>query len=147
MSWTTNFVITTPTNPEMVFIAVRRLAGIPGEQPFTVEVDHWGDTRIVGEPAYFDAMIIVTHHEGLPICMEDDDPVSFVRVSFDTSYGYQGPDGEGAPSLHREITARLGEWCDEQGLPWATSDESECVNGGNASISRYRERTPAFFKD
>jgi hypothetical protein len=146
VSWTTNFVITVPTNPEVVFRALRRFAGIPGEHPFTVTTDRWDDTQIVSEPGYFDALVIVWHHNGLPVTMEDDDPVSFVRVSFDTSYGYEGPEGD-ATDLHHRITSQLGEWCDAQGLPWATNDESGCVAGGDASVNRWRERTPAFAKD
>jgi hypothetical protein len=139
MSYTTNFAITTPANPELVFLAVRRLTGVPGEHPFRVRTDHWGDTEIISEPGFFDAGIIVWHHDGLPVCLDDDSPVTYVRVSFDTSYGYQGPNGTDATDLHRRITAELGQWCDDQGLPWATNDERDC--GRHQS---WRERTPAF---
>jgi hypothetical protein len=142
VSWTTNFIVTNPTNPEAVFLAVRRLAGIPGEHPFTIRTDAWDDTQIISQPGYFDATIIVWHHNGLPITIAEEDdencPVAFVRVAFDTSYGYEGPEGDGA-DLHRQITTELGAWCDQQGLSWATSDERDCGRDQG-----WREHTPAF---
>lgn len=142
MSWTTNFVVTSPANPEEVFLAVRRLARIPAEHPFRISTDTWDDTQIVSESGYFDALIIVWHHDGLPLTIAEEDdedcPVAFVRVAFDTSYGYEGPEGDGT-DLHRRITTELGAWCDQRGLSWATSDERDFGRDQG-----WRERTPAF---
>lgn len=134
MSWGTDLVITVPVNPELVFIAARRVASIPGEQPFDVSVDHYGDTMIWSEPhdAFGGAMLLY-HHEGLPITGYDGDPVMFVRIHVETSYGH--PDG---PGLHERFTTELGAWCDSQGLGWWTRDEADAHGG------RWRERVAAF---
>lgn len=44
-------------------------------------------------------------------------------VDFDTTYGYEGPDGEGCGALHAKLLARLGVWLDEQGVTWSWTNE------------------------
>jgi hypothetical protein len=130
MSLTTNFIITTPTNPELVFLMARRFIGIPAEQPFTVQTDRVGDRLIFSEPDGFDAMLTVWHRDGDPVLLETGDPATYVRVCLDTSFSE--PDCIG---IHNRVTAELGAWCDSVGLPWWTADD-----GG----AGWHEATPAY---
>jgi hypothetical protein len=41
-----------------------------------------------------------------------------LEVSFDTSYGYRGPNGESCSALHARLVAKLGEWLDGRGVAW-----------------------------
>lgn len=52
-------------------------------------------------------------------------PRSYVRLDFDTSYGYRGPNGEGSSGLHGRIVTRLAEVVTEQGGEYAWHDEFE----------------------
>jgi hypothetical protein len=121
MSLTTSFGITVPCNPEMVFLAARRIIGIPGEWPFELMTQR-SDKLIFSEPADFGAMLVVWHHDGLPIDLEDDAPTIFVRVSLDSSYDPSLPNPF---ELHRKIMTELGAWCDSFGLEWWTHGEQE----------------------
>jgi hypothetical protein len=121
MSLTTNFGITVPFNPEIVFMAARRIIGIPGEHPFEILDKLCGDTPILSTPADFGAMLIVWHHDGLPVVLDDDAPVIYVRVSLDTSYQSDIDPFE----LHRQILTELGAWCDSFGLEWWTHGEQQ----------------------
>jgi hypothetical protein len=46
----------------------------------------------------------------------------WVEVSFDTSYGYKGPEGD-CGDLHARIIAELGHWLDELGVDWSWMNE------------------------
>lgn len=137
MTLTTTFAIAAPTNPELVFLLGRRIIGIPAEQPFDVTLERWGDWLIRSKPDGFDSALLVWHRHGEPLDADDDDnrPDVYVTLTLDTAYGVLNARGEDACELHRRITAELGEWCDWQGLPWLTRDETHHA---------WRERTPAF---
>lgn len=45
-----------------------------------------------------------------------------VKVSFDTAYGYSGPDG-GCGGLHARLVAELGRWLDGKGATWSWLNE------------------------
>lgn len=47
----------------------------------------------------------------------------WVTVSFDTGYGYHGPNGEGCGDLHAELVAKLGQFLDYKGVPWLWENE------------------------
>lgn len=58
---------------------------------------------------------------------EDDMPHStcfphWLSVSFDTAYGYKGPDG-GCGDLHARLVAELGQWLDGKGVAWSWLNE------------------------
>lgn len=42
----------------------------------------------------------------------------WAEVSFDTGYGYKGPEG-GCGDLHVRLIAQLGQWLDNRGLNWS----------------------------
>lgn len=67
--------------------------------------------------------------------VQGDDPRdngwAAIEVSFDTSYGYRGPDGEGCSDLHARLVRAVGQWCEQRGLPWKWQNEftGEWFNG------------------
>lgn len=48
---------------------------------------------------------------------------SAIEVSFDTAYGYTGPNGESCSDLHARLVRAVGAWCDRKGLPWKWQNE------------------------
>lgn len=140
MSLGTSFALTVPVNHEIVFMAVRRLIGIPTEHPFTVEDTHWGDARIVSEP-WRTPLFLLYHRNGRPIGLYDDQPdapVTYVGVSLDSNLSSTGPNGEDCTALHHRLTAELGAWCDAEGLEWWTRGEWDNV---------WRQGVPAYSKE
>lgn len=47
----------------------------------------------------------------------------WVTVSFDTAYGYTGPNGQGCGDLHAEFVAKLGQFLDHKGVRWIWENE------------------------
>lgn len=45
------------------------------------------------------------------------------EVSYDTAYGYKGPDGMGCGDLHARLVAELGMWLDTKGVRWKWKNE------------------------
>lgn len=45
------------------------------------------------------------------------------EVSFDTAYGYRGPDGMGCGDLHARLVGELGAWLDAKGKRWKWRNE------------------------
>ena len=77
------------------------------------------DIPIGGEPAdYY-----------LRFAEPDDDftdprhTLCYGMVSWDTTYGYRDDQGRSCSDLHRELTAELGAWLDEQGIDWLAQNE------------------------
>lgn len=139
MALTTNLAITNPVNPELVFLAARRILGIPGEHPFTIGNSRT-DVYVQSKPGGFDAMLTVWSHAGnLPIDQELDHPLTYVRVSFDTDLRHVTEAGEDVEVLHRRLTAELGAWCDSQGLEWWTAED-----GAYGTHAGYQLATPAY---
>lgn len=46
-----------------------------------------------------------------------------MEVSFDTAYGYRGPNGSGCGDLHAWLVSELGAWLDERRVPWCWQNE------------------------
>lgn len=46
----------------------------------------------------------------------------WLEVSFDTAYGYRGPEG-GCGNLHARLVAELGQWLDGKGIRWQWKNE------------------------
>lgn len=119
MSLTSNFAITVPVEWGDVLVEARRIIGIPPAHPFSARIDQFGDCEVVSDPGGFDAALIVRHRGGLPLTMDDDSPVTFVRVSLDSQY-----EGDVGPFVtHRRVTLELGMWCEARGIEWWTCDE------------------------
>lgn len=53
----------------------------------------------------------------------DHRPAHYLRVSFDTAYGYSDENGRGCGDLHAEYTARLGTWLDTLEVEWLWENE------------------------
>lgn len=52
------------------------------------------------------------------------DPAHWLKVSFDTSYGYNNREkGWGCSDLHSYYITRLGAWLDERKIPWSWQNE------------------------
>lgn len=51
------------------------------------------------------------------------DPAYWVRVNFDTAYGYTGEKGENCTQLHADLIVQLGAWLDERKVSWSWRDE------------------------
>jgi hypothetical protein len=61
---------------------------------------------------------------GDPVCTETEhSPVCWYEVSYDTAYGYRGPDGMGCGDLHARLIAELGAWLDGKGVRWKWQNE------------------------
>lgn len=54
---------------------------------------------------------------------EDHGPPCFIKVSFDTAYGYNGPRGQGCGWLHAQLLAQLGVSLTEKGISWKWQNE------------------------
>jgi hypothetical protein len=84
------------------------------------------------------AFLDVTHGDGAPLrepgehakycdgeageCFAPCGVPCWLEVSFDTSYGYSGPEG-GCGNLHARLVAELGQWLDGKGVRWRWRNE------------------------
>lgn len=50
-------------------------------------------------------------------------PRGYIKLNFDTAYGYRGPNNEGCSDLHGRIVTRLAEVVTEQGGEYVWQDE------------------------
>ena len=48
---------------------------------------------------------------------------AYVRIEFDTTYGYRDSRGWGCGDLHAALVGAIGRWCDERGLRWCWENE------------------------
>jgi hypothetical protein len=129
-----------PINYQIAFLKAREIIGIPAEHPFSTHEGAlgWaGGEWVRSVPGGFRSALDVSHNHGAPLVPDcspggwcDDpceyhgsEPLAYVSVRLDTAYGYHGPSGETCSDLHREITAKLGAWLDEQGVNWWAQDE------------------------
>lgn len=59
--------------------------------------------------------------------LEDDDvhynPHAYIELSFETAYGYRGPDGEDCSALHRTILLSLASYVTSHGGEFIWNDE------------------------
>jgi hypothetical protein len=138
MTLATSVHITSPINPELVFLKARQIIGIPAEHPFKILEDSglgWDNgIWIASTPGGFRSALDVSHNNGELLKADCDEwcekpceyhrdlPLAYVDVRLDTTYGY-GEDGMSCSDVHREITAKLGAWLDEQGIGWWAQDE------------------------
>lgn len=51
------------------------------------------------------------------------DPACWIQLSFDTTYGYSGPNGVDCGGLHAILVGLLGKWLTEKGVLWAWQNE------------------------
>lgn len=51
------------------------------------------------------------------------DPAHWLRVNFDTAYGYRGAGGMGCGTLHAILVAVIGKWLDARGVAWSWRNE------------------------
>lgn len=61
-------------------------------------------------------------------CDEDEHDVElehpcWLDLSFDTTYGFRGPNGEDCNDLHASYICKLGAWLDSQGIRWEWENE------------------------
>ncbi len=152
MTLATHLYISVPVNPQIVFLRARDVIGIPAEHPFSIEPESglgWRDGEwIRSHPGGFRSALDVSHNHGALLtedcgewCDQPCDhhagkPLAYVDMRLDTAYGYRGPNGESCDDVHREVVGRLGEWLDEQGIPWWSNDEY---------TGEWREREPGPF--
>lgn len=58
-----------------------------------------------------------------PCDAESHDPAHWIKVTFDTAYGYRDEQGRGCGDLHAVLVAELGRWLDERGVRWLWENE------------------------
>jgi len=112
------------------------------------------------------ALLDIRHGNGRPLRVpgdhrpwcagEDDECFSpcgipcWLEVSFDTAYGYQGPEG-GCGDLHARLVAELGQWLDGQGIGWSWQNEftGEVHQGyeGLTDLAGSGARASSWFRD
>jgi hypothetical protein len=76
------------------------------------------------------ARLMVHYRPGAPLRTEaqasahdmDCEGACYAEVSFDTAYGYRGPDG-GCGDLHVRLVTQLGQWLDGRGIRWQWRNE------------------------
>lgn len=134
-----------------VFVKCNQLIGAHEGIKFTDEpVPHWengerkrgpedGEWFIWNEPGQGLCALLDIHYrkdaalyasgDHYRYCEPEDDnceggcvPPCWLEVSFDTSYGYSGPDG-GCGDLHARLVAELGRWLDGKGVRWSWKNE------------------------
>ncbi|MFF4600595.1 hypothetical protein [Amycolatopsis sp. NPDC001319] len=143
MTLNTSIAIGKPYPVRQVFDFCRELLNTPEGTPFSEEHSSWrkGVKQIfnpcgIGLPAWLwiyygaDGPMVET-----PDDPSDEDEVEYIartptkngwaamEVTFDTAYGYRGPDGESCSQLHARLVAQLGKWLDAKGLPWKWQNE------------------------
>ncbi|TDD54563.1 hypothetical protein E1286_05060 [Nonomuraea terrae] len=77
---------------------------------------HDEDICNLPESSWYDA-------ESGPCDGSDHRPACWLEVSFDTTYGYKGDNGEGCGDLHARLVAELGQWLDGRGVRWTWVNE------------------------
>lgn len=128
MTLDTRVRIVDPLPPEDVFAFARSLIGATDEHKHNRrEGCYLGITSLIMEPGQgLSAWLMVDWHPDGPFPREDDEPDApdaCIEVSFDTGYGYSDDQGRGCSALHRELTAKLGEWLDDRRADWWAYDE------------------------
>lgn len=80
-----------------------------------------------------------------PDCGYPHDPACWLRASFNTNLGWQGPEG-GSGELHARFVADLGRWLDGKGIRWSwlntvTSDIELAgeIHRGHQGLAELRE--------
>lgn len=88
-----------------------------GERPYrTPERAAKHDLCNVPGADYYDPNERTCTGEGHP-------PACWYEVSYDTAYGYRGPDSMGCGDLHARLVAELGLWLDARGVRWLWLNE------------------------
>lgn len=142
MTLSTDIYIHHKVDPREVFTECLRLLGA-NEGVRTEDDPAWGGKEgsacIMTTPGQgLDAWTMVHYSaDGSPLrtdatahgefCDEDcsgtrHKPEHWVRVNFDTAYGYSGPEG-GCGDLHARLVAQLGRWLDKQDITWTWRNE------------------------
>lgn len=133
MTLSTDLYIHDQIDAKEVFDFCRELIGAPSTYRFIED-----DDSIHGQPGQgLDAWLLVYRLPNGPIqpepephdeyCVEDcgypHTSAHWVRVNFDTAYGYRGPGGESCGQLHAKYVAQLGKWLDARSLRWSWRNE------------------------
>jgi hypothetical protein len=135
MTLSTNVFIHDQIDPKLVFDHCALLIGAPEDASYKQT-----ETSINMAPGQgFRAWLLLSHNNGQPIKTDSDacdeycddpcdqtlphDPAHWVKVDFDTAYGYRGDDGEGCGDLHAKLVAQLGKWLDSRGVEWSWENE------------------------
>lgn len=140
MTLSTDIYVQGEIDKTRVYRKCAALVGTPHRTP-EIRDSYSGDpSQIIGNPPGIgaDAWLMIHFREG-GWYVEDSDacnsycspengehahePRCFLKINFDTAYGYKGPRGEGCADLHARYIVHLGEWLDEQGIPWAWKNE------------------------
>lgn len=56
-------------------------------------------------------------------CSQCRKPDAYLEISWDTAYGYKGPNGEQCGDLHAAYIVSVAKWCDERGLTYSWHNE------------------------
>lgn len=144
MTLCTSIAIGKPHNVREVFDFCRTLLDTPDGTPFEQRVcGDWrpGQREIYNPPGIdLAAWLWIYYGADGPMIVPADDPEdpdevdhvkstptkngwAAIEVTFDTAYGYRGPDGESCSDLHARLVTALGQWCDARGLPWKWQNE------------------------
>ncbi len=131
MTLTTNFIISDPyALPKEVFDYCQEIVGTVNpqwkhEQP-DQEHNWFKNSRFRNLPFQgFSAILDVEYGADGPLNKYEDsnEPDGFIKISFDTAYGYRGHNGEGCDQLHASYIRKLGKWCEEKGWKYAWQNE------------------------
>jgi hypothetical protein len=108
-------------NPAGVGLCALLTVTYGADGPFIHECDKWCSTEVGGEWETTQASVDEhTHYVA-------EDPMAngwaAIVVDFDTTYSYRGAGGESCSDLHARLVTALGQWLDQQGLPWKWQNE------------------------
>lgn len=89
------------------------------------------------------ALLDLEYRPGAPLRVADEDegfePECWIEVSFDTAYGWRGPNDEKCGDLHAVLIAQLGQWLDEGGIRWMwRNDHHSGIRSDYESLSDLR---------
>ncbi len=147
MTPNTEVYIHDPVDYRDVFIKCNQLLGAHEGTAFTEDAGSISNKPAQGLPAW----LFVYHGDNGPLvepgrhseycdggldgCPAPCAVPCWIEVSFDTTYGYQGPDG-GCGDLHARLTAELGRWLDGKGVSWSWRNEfTSEVHAGYAGLT------------
>lgn len=147
MTLNTSVAIGSPTNVHDVYALCRKLLDTPDDvQPITSNDDpnrvRRDGSKYIANPGGLglDAWLWINYGADGPLThtcdqwcddethdLAENDPTqngwAAIEVTFDTSYGYRGENGESCSDLHAWLVTALGQWLDAKGLPWKWCNE------------------------
>lgn len=116
--------------PAVVFAKCQELIGAETASTSDRGNEPWDDSRcLMNEPGQgFPAWLMLDYRMDGPLRVEegdedDYDPACYLRISFDTAYGYADEMGRGCGDLHACYVAELGRWFDDREVAWSWQNE------------------------